>query len=108
MELLTMTATLLRLANELISIVIEHVGDTSTLQAVTRTCSRPQQLTEPALYTEIFHRTGTQALRISDSVKACQRRAQAIKVIESRYRFGEEGACSTLLRSLRAQGTWKL
>lgn len=82
-----MIGGILELVDELILRIIEEIDDLDALRSLARTCSRLQMLVEPAIYRNIFVRTGNDALALANSLVNRQDRLQAIRSIESRQKY---------------------
>lgn len=82
-----MTDSILGLVDELVLIVVDQIDDVKTLLNLAQTCRRLHDLTEPAIYRNVFIKSQRAGRNLLDSIVSRPvERLQAILHLELRYR----------------------
>lgn len=83
---------LLRLADELLIQIAQHIDSSQDLCSLAVTCSRLQGFAEPVLYSSILIRNGSKALKLFNAILRRSGRALFVRKLHIRYRSdGEAG-----------------
>lgn len=80
----TMAASLLDLPDELVIAILAQVDDLIALRYAARCSRKVQALAEPFLYRDIFFRSGTEAVRLANSLHSRHQRCRAIRTLDVR------------------------
>ncbi|TID22912.1 hypothetical protein E2P81_ATG02041 [Venturia nashicola] len=81
----TSTSQLLNLADELLVEIISQVHDRQALCALSRTCSRLQNLTQDLIYETLLIRNGTQARSLAQLFASGRARPRAVHDLQIRW-----------------------
>ena len=95
---------LLRLPDELIALIIEHIGDQRTLRNLACTCHLVQDIAEAKLYRRILIRSGYKAKDVDYAFRARPKRVQALEFLDipcDGHERQNYDALASILRSAR-------